>query len=140
VTTRHQMTFLGTSPRSCVVSPPNTPLVTRWPNFVLPQASERRPQAVARRHHSTLPSMTTMREPRAVRRSASNVLIGLRPQLTTMVTTMRKQATPVWGTSRLTHVVASARCGLLRTTLRDSSRRPALTMRTPSSTSSMAVT
>jgi hypothetical protein len=51
-----------------------------------------------------------------------------------MATTGR-QAAPVWGMSRLPHIVTSVRYDHLRTTLGDSSRRPSQTMCTLSGTS-----
>jgi hypothetical protein len=47
------MMFTGTPPCSCITSPPHTPLAMRQPNFALPREAGRRPQAVARRCHST---------------------------------------------------------------------------------------
>jgi hypothetical protein len=50
------------------VLPPSTPLTMRQPNFALPQVVGRRPQVVARRRHSTSPSMTPSRASRVARR------------------------------------------------------------------------
>jgi hypothetical protein len=96
---KHRMIFLGTPPRSYVVSPPTTPPAMTRPNFIRPHAVGRRSQAMARMRRPVSPSMTSRRAPSVARRGRSNILSELQPRSTMTASTKRKQVAPTWGMS-----------------------------------------